>query len=423
MKIFGAIFLLIFSCSMHVSAQNLCEAEAKFNGIQCVQRAGGEKCVNIAVVGDLQGMDFNYQWELGDGTFKNGAEIEHCYAEFDVYTVKLHLIDPTTGFRFEDELVETINIEDSGSPEILTDKEVNLNSNVTFDYRLLSDEFLVSEVYWSIGDELFSCDKKPTYHFDEITLIEVNVLLVGLKNGVPLQICTSKSYDVREFILDGKQLNDVFTEKEQTLTDRGRFLNDEVHYILYEKDNPSKFQLLDIRQDKYNVDVEVDKEYEMYAWKGNLFTPIQPLSTIGLTKNQAENTLKDAIQMLFSKEPVHIEGFRFGLDESEPPSDAVSKVAQLMLQYAHVNIGIGVYTHTGGRMNKNLELSKLRGENIKRALQQQGIDAKRLTVLTAREEHDLLNTCYGVINCDLEDENLNRRVEFKVEGITKNIAL
>ncbi len=417
MKAIAIIGALVLSFSTIGQAQSLCDAEAMFEGIQCQQRNGGEKCVSITVVGDLNGLPFEYEWELGDGSYKIGKEIDHCYADYDVYKVKLHLIDPTSGFRFDNELIETINIEDAGAPQIITDKQVTIKTDIKFDYKLASEEFVVSEAYWSFGGKTFSCDIKPVQSFDKMGEIEVKLLLVGFKKGVPIQVCASKIIDVREFVIDGKHLNDVFTQKEKTLKDRGRFLNDEVHYILYEKDDHTKYQLLDIKHSKYNVTLEVDKEYEMYAWKGNLFTPIQRVSTNGLSKVQAEESLKEAVQILFSKPPVHIEGFRFEMDQSEPPSKAILQVSEIMSQYTHVNIGIGVYTHTGGRINKNLELSRQRGEKIRKALELQGIDTDRLVVLTAREEHDLLNTCYGVVDCDLEDESLNRKAEFKVERL------
>jgi len=414
----NSILLFLITCVIPVFAQNeQCQAESKFAGIQCIQRDGGEKCVSISVMIDNEGMEFDYEWELGDGTVKKGKEIAHCYESYDVYEVKLNLIDPNSGFKFRRELVQTINIYDSGAPQIVTDREITPGSDIRFDYILENPDFIVGTAYWAFDDGRYTCTSNPIHKFDSIRDTEVRLLLSGIKNGQLLEVCVSETFSVKEFILDGKELNDVFAQKEQTLENRGRFLNDEVHYIIYEKDNPQNFQLLDIKEDKYNVKVEPGKIYEMYAWKGNLFTPIEGFSTEGLSETLAQEKLKETIQLLFSKVPLHIEGLKFDLDSQEPPASSINQVAELMNTYKHVKIGIGVYTHTGGRMDKNLDLSRERGEKIREAIVAQGVDTARLSVLTATEEHDLLNTCYGVLNCDLEDESLNRRAEFKVEGI------
>gem|GEM_PF-1076901 len=402
----------------NLSAQETtCLAESKFSETQCVENPGSAKCVEISVVPDPSGKNFIYEWDLGDGTLLRGESIEHCYEQKDAYEVRLHLIDPVSGLIIRDELSKIIDIEDQNPPKIVVADEVIQNTPINIAYKLDGQDFDSMEVYWAFGDGNYSCQPQPMHTYSESGQVELRMLIIGVRSGEETVLCASKTVTIKEFTFDGNTLNDVFEQKEQTLEDRGRFLNDEAHYIIYEKENPKMYQLFLIKDDQYNVLIETEKDYEMYAWKGNLFTPIQSISTKGMTMEESHVKLKSSIDQLFSKEPLHLDGFRFELDVSDPPVKNLDAIAETMKTYAHVNIAIGVYTHTGGRLDKNIILSKQRGQQVKDDLTERGVAEDRLEVVTAKEEHSLLNTCYGVIHCDLEDETLNRKTEFKVIGV------
>lgn len=391
-----------------------------FEGIQCQKKGSDEKCIVLSISTDQFGKKFEYEWDLGDGTFKKGSKIEHCYQSYKSYKVSLNLIDPVSGFKIDEELSEIIHISKNEDLSIHTNRELTKNTKVNFTYTSSDDSLRITQVYWTIGADFFSDESSPEYMIKSDEEVEVKLLVEGFRNGLPIKKCITELFNVTEFIIDGAILNDIFSKKELTLTDQSRFLDDEAHYIFYEKNQPSNYQLFDIKINKYHVEIEPEKIYEMYAWKGNIFTQTQEVNTIGLTQEQSKDALKRSAKELFDKELVHISGFRFEQDSNQPPSMKIAEIADILNTYEHVNISIGTYTHTGGRLDRNIELARSRGEEVKKALIKMGIKPERLTVLTASDEHDLLNTCYGFIECDLENKELNRKTDFRVEGIISN---
>src|SRR5687768_15139610 len=64
----------------------------------CAGSLGGWKCLELdlsseTVVENDSSKKYNYSWNFGDGTRKEGNKTEHCYADFGSYQVSMDLID------------------------------------------------------------------------------------------------------------------------------------------------------------------------------------------------------------------------------------------------------------------------------------------------------------------------------------------
>ncbi|CAG5078280.1 PKD domain-containing protein [Parvicella tangerina] len=93
---------------------------------------------------------YDYMWELGDGTKKNGAIIEHCYKDTGVYEVSCHLMDNET-LEIEEDIIK-------GSISVFAEYPV-------ISYQQINDEHLeifleqkwsrksFSEHYWIVNDQ------------------------------------------------------------------------------------------------------------------------------------------------------------------------------------------------------------------------------------------------------------------------------
>jgi len=401
------IFLLLITKAS--IAQEICTASEQFNGVTCRQSAG--KCVAILINTDAAGKKFIYEWSMGDGSTKQGLSIEHCYAEYGVYVAKLRLIDESTGIKIEDEIVKELVI--SPLPVVTLPEKIMTGQSQAYECTYPdTKDFQVKDIFWQFGNSDFLCGSKVNYAFAPSSATEINALVTGYYKEQLVKVCTKVLASPESNKIEAATVKLFFEQREMEMPDRGRFLNDKVHLLLAEKRRPDQRQHIVLDTLEYNVRVEAEKEYLLYAWKGNFFTT--PREFNSGTPAEKDQRLKETVNTLVTGNIYYFHPVTFELDAASAIVDNLKKNIDLLKQYPWLTVAIGIYTHTGGRLSRNEHLAHDRAVWLTSQLETEGIDATRIQTLTSKQDHLLLNTCAGLKNCEVENATLNRRAEFKI---------
>jgi len=103
------------------------------------------------------------------------------------------------------------------------------------------------------------------------------------------------------------------------------------------------------------------------------------------------------------------------LDESSP---GIKEIISLLKNQKDLVLEIGAHTDSKGSTTYNQEISLKRAEAIKDYLASQGIKEERL-IAKGYGESQVKNKCKDGVNCTDAEHALNRRIEFKVIGLTQ----
>jgi hypothetical protein len=381
----------------------------QFEGITCQQTGG--KCISIKIKTDPGGRKFLYEWNMGDGGCQRGTDIEYCYAGYGMYHVALRLIDEKNGRRIEDELTKDVLV--SALPQISVPEKILAGQPGLYTFSCDIPGFIPQKVYWNFGEEEYYSGTKASHTFEAPGLNHIDVLATGFLHGQYKEFCTSLPVVVAgEHNLEKAPFQDLFTRKEKQLPANGRFLQDNIHLALIDVKNPDMPLRITFDDLAYHINVKPETAYTVYAWKGNVFT--KQVNFFSGSDMEAPGRWKAAVQHLISLEPEHLDPVVFKLDASTADTGMLSRNILILKQNTWLQIGMGVYTHTGGHPGRNEKLSQQRLAWLSNYLAEQGIDAKRISVFTSKEDYRLTNTCTGLGNCEVEDAALNGKSEFKV---------
>jgi hypothetical protein len=407
---YGVIFIAVsFVTSIPAAqAQTECNAEGGFSEVTCQQ--SGTKCVSIKINTDPSGRMFTYNWSLGDGTYQQGTEIQHCYAEFGFYHISLQLIDVESGIRIDDEITKDLLV--GPSPAIVATEKIFEGSVDLYSFSFDLDGFSVQNVFWNFDNKEFLCGSKAGHAFKSPGPHEINLLVEGYYKGKYTSVCSTLPVQVKEHNLERLPFQSMFEEKEKKLPTNGRYLDDIIHVVLLDKRGTEPPLIIDLDSLDQHIEIKPDKEYTAFAWKSNMFT--HPVDFSSGSEENVDLNWKQALSSLLSQVPDHFDPFFFELDAMTAKSESLARNVMLLKNYPWLRVGIGIYTHTGGRQGINKIVSKKRASWLLDYLQQQGIEQSRIEIMTLLDDARLLNTCNGLENCPSEDAALNGKAEFKV---------
>lgn len=400
------LFFLI-ALTQRAVAQIACEAAREFEGVTCSAAAG--KCITLTIQTDPAGKKFSYEWIMGDGTTRRGVSIEHCYKEYGLYKVRLQLIAADGLIKVEEELSKDVVI--APMPGWSITEEMNVGSPVKFTAVNNWQEFSVQSFYWRFDNKEYECGPKAEYILNDSSK-SVELLASGWFKGKEAKVCLRSELDVLSDNLDPLSIQARFYEYEQRTPNRGRFLDDKIHVAIINSRNQHKSKYLTLDSVGMHVSLDEKSQYVLYAWKGNLL--VLPLTFQTGARDQTELDWESAWKQLLLNEVMQFEAIAFDLDSEIASNQSLNQNIELLKKFPSIHIGIGVYTHTAGRMTKNLELSNARIQYLINRLKQAGVATSRIQGYTAQQDHRLLNTCAGIENCDLENSQFNRRAEFKI---------
>jgi hypothetical protein len=98
-------------------------------------------------------LNFQYEWDLGDGSKIRGNEVEHCYTGPGDYTVLLNVIDRLTGEVYFNEAAYKVPVEDIEQVYITCPDTVFVGQEITFDGKKTNlKTFDIRTYHWDLGD-------------------------------------------------------------------------------------------------------------------------------------------------------------------------------------------------------------------------------------------------------------------------------
>jgi len=137
---------------------------------------------------------FSYEWELGDGTVKQGDVIEHTFLSAGEYEILLNITDILTGevtMRAESYL---LFIEDAEQPYITITGDLAAGSPLQFDALQTNlPHHEIDEYYWMFGDGTRTTGIRATHVYTAPGTYRVQLGVIGratyLNDPEPEKIC------------------------------------------------------------------------------------------------------------------------------------------------------------------------------------------------------------------------------------------
>lgn len=145
-----------------------------------------------------------YQWDLGDGTKKNGLKVKHCYVQEGSYPVNLSIVDTLGG--------DIYFVQASYMHEALPENQVYIHSPdtcfmgepVVFEDRSYLPGFVPEDFYWDFDNGSLSREQRPGNIFDTPGTYNVRLVIKGHddKEDLPQEFCSFKRIIVVDKKLD-----------------------------------------------------------------------------------------------------------------------------------------------------------------------------------------------------------------------------
>ena len=414
-------FLLL---PLGLSAQNDPAAKEFFNGIsECATSLGGWKCLELDLSSEIIEENdttkvYEYSWNFGDGTRKQGTKTEHCYAEFGEYQISLDLIDKETATVIRSELSSTAFLYPEIFPVISISTENVPPSFMQFSCSFGAHDFTPDHIYWRINGEYYE-GPLITYAFPVAgeylieVAVEKDMEFLGIASA-----CASRKLKVSETnVWTTGVMKSIEAAREQA--GLGPFASADVVCQIRTSGNGSdESHMFPLSTLMGQVKLETGKIYEISLFAGSLFSGKKLLDTNGVTGNDLYMRLRDIVvsladEPLIALQPLHVKMEKI-LSLSDDPE--FKKTAAQLGDYSHLHIEVGSYVHTGSRLSHGISQSVAMASTVREALVKFGIASERVTVASPEYNQALINTCSATPDCGLENADLNGRVEFKITG-------
>ena len=171
----------------------------------------------------------------------------------------------------------------------------------------------------------------------------------------------------------------------------------------------------------YKTIVDKPAEYVVKAMMPNFIADCSPfpLSEVkpGTTAKAPRDLFLDKLDInkTFKVDNIYYDFDKFNIREDAKPE--LDKLVQIMKEN-DINVELGSHTDSRGTVAYNDKLSHRRAESVVNYILKAGIDTSRIEV-HAYGEHQLINKCADGVKCTPEEQQANRRTEFKVTGTAK----
>ena len=172
---------------------------------------------DIGMLEDPSKSGLVYQWDFGDGTYKTGLQVDHCFPGPGKYLIKLNLVDSVSQFVFMNEVEYELVIEEkeqvyiAGPDALLPGDPVDLSGLKS---KVPGCDLL--EFYWELGDGRRFKGPEIALAFEQAGDYEVRLGVTGrTAEGAPCGGCVSKLIQVLEKRYMVTYLDSVAKEKER----------------------------------------------------------------------------------------------------------------------------------------------------------------------------------------------------------------
>jgi peptidoglycan-associated lipoprotein len=174
---------------------------------------------------------------------------------------------------------------------------------------------------------------------------------------------------------------------------------------------------------KFEMKLELEKEYLLYCTKIGCFTRTDIIST--KEKKYSENFYADfEVEEIIIDKPIVLENIFYDFDKWEIRADAaleLERLVKILNENPTITIELSSHTDWRGSDHYNLVLSDKRANAAVNYIISKGIPAERITAKGYGETQPV-NQCTNHTECTEEEYQLNRRTEFKVTKISPEKA-
>ncbi len=155
-------------------------------------------------------LNLEYLWDFGDGQKAIGSKVKHCFPDNGKYTVRLDIVERTTGKLFFTKLVNTVEIKNFKQPFINSPDFVVKGEPVKFDgLKSYLPGFKILSYSWDFRDGNKAFGDRVTHVFKEKGEYTVNMGLVlkslstgqSHRTGVSKKIIVLDDYKQKEILL------------------------------------------------------------------------------------------------------------------------------------------------------------------------------------------------------------------------------
>lgn len=380
----------------------------------CTNTISSTKCVTIDVSESMASIDkkFEIHWQLDDGTGAIGPIVKHCFEKFGNHTAQMNLKDTETGLVYENEYTANIFINPPAGLELRISDSTVMGLPMAVDYHL-SGDYAVEKVRWSIDGEALSHEEVKIYQFLRPGKAQVELVLDLTFDEQPYAICAQKEVTIYGANMVMETLEDFYHQQGET---KSRFLQAPYFISVSDNNEPALSKTIEVQKEGYYYEAKPHTTYELWSWHGNSFSEKINVSTEGLDQLGAQLAFDAALGRLIQTTPKSLAPVFHKFDETrleEASKEVMEQNLALLKEYQNCDVLIGSYTHTGGFLRSNLNLSKKRSELVRKYLMTAGLPTNRVAAADPLEEKELINSC-GFVGCEGEDASLNRRTDFKL---------
>ena len=387
-------------------------------------------------------LNLRHLWDFGDGEKDYGAVVRHCFPGPGDYTVRLDIVDRTTGNLYFTKLIYTVELRDFEQPYINSPDVAITGETIHFDadnsylpgYEILSYS-------WEFGEGTRMQGESVSHTFSRTGEFNVNlgVSLKSRSTGVVHKTGVSKKITVLGTIPERASWLAKKASEESVVPDILEYENAHIiaGYSAEEQSKQSSFFRIELftsetRVDpagaqfrnlpsKYIVKEIHDPATGLYSYYTEQFMSL--MEAYPSYKEISGLGFKDSkVKMITITDPVERELHNimrnYGL-LADDYFDAygrlrssayllLDQIVILMNRHPEINMGIGIHTDNTGTAANNLKISQTRVQVMVNYLINRGISAKRLV----GKGHGATKPVAS--NAMEQGRRLNRRVEFRI---------
>jgi outer membrane protein OmpA-like peptidoglycan-associated protein/chitodextrinase len=372
-------------------------------------------------------LPLTYEWDLGDGTKIKGLEAEHCYKADGTYSIKLNVIDTTTGEIFYNEAAYDLEVKSNEQVYIASADTAAAGQPISFDGKRTNlRDFKIDAWYWNFGDASADTGIAASHTFAKPGTYEVRL---GVTTADDKKACSYKRIVVRDEQAGNPSTASGKVEASQVVLPPNKPLEQvyKVEVVNSKERIPLEDKRFDKLDDTYSVQENfvIDKqEYSYTVGQENTLSATWPIYKDVRSKGYTEAKVKsytedivslDEVSKLSGKEMsnkiVRIDNALFDpgkYDLTEGAKVEMDKLYRLMNGNSSISVNINAHTDNEGNEQANLLLSEKRAQAIMDYLASKGIEKNRMIPKGYGESEPVAD------NGTAEGRKLNRRVEIKI---------
>jgi len=338
----------------------------------------------------------SYEWDFGDGTKAKGNSVDHCFSKPGKYSIKLNVIDNSTGVLFYNQSSYDIDLAKSSGLSMNVPDSIGITNNIAIDGKGANiPGYTIRNYFWKIDEHDFRRGVKTEINYSAPgeKKIRFGVFAVNNTTKQMKEFCTLKSIYV---------VNDKNFSRTKRLRDSLAFVNVTGTYIVHfgstKNMNNSNSHVFSTYKEVNNFYAkgiyrfssgEIKEITETLPY-GNKMNDKGSIPTIAVFEN--DKVIPDPFDMLKGsiKDPEKVDAYTIFFNQGEFTLNGSKKInlddiKDALLKNPQFKLDIVAHTDGRGPLEYNQKLAKDRANSIKSYLVSQGCDSKRIRTLSVIE--------------------------------------